>query len=290
MLNNKAASSENGGLVKPSRLDSLSLNNPYELETRLGRSGVSFANPFNTSIATGNTYKSNTLLWKQTYDLGQKDSIVKDTVVIHLFYPRLRFQNEIKYESSAFLFEDNYPNSAAYLKYFNCDIGGNEIVKFQDDWSVLTNEFSIVSYPQKNNSNQFLQIGQGYTNLTTSLDNQKSWNNYDIYTFGVYKNKTRNQLWDLLAAGKLYLNGYDAGDYDANFYLTRILSKKGNYLKLSFQNNNRTPSANYLGVTNFPLTSLKGIQKENIINVMGETGNRKTGWKLAGSYELINNY
>ena len=142
----------------------------------------------------------------------------------------------------------------------------------------------------KNNSNQFLQIGQGYTNLTTSLDNQKSWNNYDIYTFGVYKNKTRNQLWDLLAAGKLYLNGYDAGDYDANFYLTRILSKKGNYLKLSFQISNRTPSANFLGVTNFPLASLKGIQKENIINVMGETGNRKTGWKLAGSYELINNY
>ena len=30
MLNNKAASSENGGLVKASKLDSLSLNNPYE--------------------------------------------------------------------------------------------------------------------------------------------------------------------------------------------------------------------------------------------------------------------
>jgi hypothetical protein len=290
MLNNKAASSENGGLINAAKLDSLSLNNPYELETRLGRSGVSFANPFNTSIATGNTYKSNTLLWKQTYDFGQKDSIVKDTIVIHLFYPRLRFQNEIKYESSEFLFQDNYPNSAAYLKYFNCAIGENEIVKFQDTWTALTNEFSIVSYPQKNNSNQFLQIGQGYTNLTTSYNNQKSWNNYDIYSFGVYKNKTRNQLWDLLAAGKLYLNGYDAGDYDANFYLTRILSKKGNYLKLSFQNSNRTPSANYLGLTNFPLTSLKGIQKENIINVSGETGNRKTGWKLAGTYELINNY
>jgi hypothetical protein len=290
MLNNKAASSENGGLVKPSRLDSLSLNNPYELETRLGISGVAFANPFNTSIASGNTYKSNTLLWKQSYDLGQKDSIVKDTVVIHLFYPRLRFQNEIKYENSEFSFIDNAPNASSYLKYFNCDIGGSAIVQFIDKWSVLTNEFSMVSYPQKNNSNQFLQVGQGYTNLNTTLDNQKTWNNYDIYAFGVYKNKTRNQLWDLLTAGKLYLNGYHAGDYDAQFYLSRLLSSKGNYLKLSFQNSNRTPSTNYLGITNYPIISLKSIQKENIINVSGETGNRATGWKLGGSYELINNY
>lgn len=290
MLNNKAASSENGGLVKASLLDSLSLNNPYELETRLGVSGIAFSNPFNTSIATGNTYKSNTLLWRQSYDLGQKDSIVKDTIVIHLFYPRLRFQNEIKYESSEFSFIDNAPTASNYAQYFNYNIGTNTIVKFVDAWSVLTNEFSIISYPEKNNANQFLQFGQGYTNLNTTLTNQKTWNNYDIYGFGVYKNKTRNQLWDLSLVGKLYLNGYHAGDYDAQFYLSRVLSTQGNYLKLSFQNSNRTPSANYLGITQYPISSLNNIQKENIINASGETGNNKSGWKLAANYELINNY
>ena len=290
MLNNKAASSENGGLIKASLLDSLALNNPYELETRLGVSGIAFSNPFNTSIATGNVYKSNTLLWRQTYDLGQKDSIVKDTIVIHLFYPRLRFQNEIKYENSEYSFLDKAPNAARYANYFNFNTDTNTIIKFVDAWSALTNEFSIISYPQKNNANQFLQLGQGYTSFNTTLANQKSWSNYDIYTFGKYKNKTRNQLWDLLIAGKLYLNGYHAGDYDAQFYLSRLLSTKGNYLKLSFQNSNRTPSANYLGITQFPIITLNGIQKENIIDFSGETGNPKTGWKLAGNYELVNNF
>ncbi len=290
MLNNKAASSENGGLIKPSLLDSLSLNNPYELETRLGVSGIAFSNPFNTAIATGNIYKSNTLLWRQTYDFGQKDSIVKDTMVIHLFYPRLRFQNEIKYENSEYSFSDKAPKAANYANYFNFNTDTNTVIKFVDAWSVLTNEFSIISYPQKNNANQFLQLGQGYSILNTTLSNQKKWSNYDIYSFGTYKNKTRNQLWDLFIAGKLFLNGYHAGDYDVQFYLSRLLSSKGNYLKLSFQNSNRTPSTNYLGITQFPLIALTGIQKENILNFSGETGNRKSGWKLAANYELINNF
>ena len=47
MITNKVASSENGGLIKSDLLDSLSLGNPYELDTRLGVSGMTFKNPFN---------------------------------------------------------------------------------------------------------------------------------------------------------------------------------------------------------------------------------------------------
>lgn len=290
MLTNKEASSENGGLVKAALLDSLSLNNPYELETRLGVSGASFRNPFNTTIATGSTYKNNTYLWRQTYDFGQKDSIVKDTVVIHLFYPRLRLQHEIKLESSQFVFEDKTPNDINYLKYFNYTSLPNSAVRFADNWNLVTNDFSLISYPQKNNSNQFLQTGVGYTYLSTTLLGAQKWAEYDLYGFGVYKNKTRNQLWDLLASGKLFLNGYHAGDYDAQFYLSRIVSAKGTYLKLSFQNSNRTPSTNYLGITQFPIVSLKGIQKENTVDMMGELGNTSTGFRASFNYQLINNY
>ena len=290
MLTNKAASSENGGLVKAALLDSLSLNNPYELETRLGVSGASFRNPFNTNIATGSTYRNNTYLWRQTYDLGQKDSIVKDTVVIHLFYPRLRFQNELKLESNQFVFEDRAPNELNYLEYFNYKNLPSTAVKFADSWNLVTNDFSLISYPQKNNSNQFLQVGSGYTHLATTLLNLQKWTDYDIYGFGVYKNKTRNQLWDLIASGKLYLNGYHAGDYDAQFYLSRILSTKGTYLKLGFQNSNRTPSTNYLGLTQFPINALKGIQKENTIDMLAETGNAAKAFRVSFNYQLINNY
>jgi len=290
MLANKAASSENGGLVKASLLDSLSLNNPYELETRLGVSGASFRNPFNTSIATGSTYKNNTYLWRQTYDLGQKDSIVKDTVVIHLFYPRLRFQNEIKLESNQFVFEDRATNDISYLKYFNYNTDPNTNIKFADNWNIVTNDFSLISYPQKNNSNQFLQVGSGYAHLATTLLHLQTWSDYDLYSFGIYKNKTRNQLWDLLASGKLYLNGYHAGDYDAQFYLSRILNTKGTYLKIAFQNSNRTPSANYLGLTQFPIYPLIGVQKENTVDLNGELGNNKKGFRVSFNYQLINNY
>ncbi|MSQ38321.1 MAG: hypothetical protein EXR19_02000 [Chitinophagaceae bacterium] len=290
MLTNKAASSENGGLVKASLLDSLALNNPYELETRLGVSGASFRNPFNTTIATGSTYKNNTYLWRQTYDLGQKDSIVKDTVVIYLFYPRLRFQNEVKLESNQFVFEDRAPNELNYLQYFNYQSKSNSNYKFVDNWNLVTNDFSLISYPQKNNSNQFLQVGSGYSHLATTLSNLQSWSDYDLYGFGVYKNKTRNQLWDLLASGKLYLNGYHAGDYDAQFYLSRILNSKGTYLKIAFQNSNRTPSTNYLGLTQFPINALKGIKKENTIDMNGELGNAAKGFRVSFNYQLINNY
>ena len=290
MLSNKVASSENGGLTNGALLDSLSLNNPYEVETRLGVSGLTFKNPFNTTIATGTTYKDNTFLWKQSYDIGQKDSIVKDSTTIYMFYPRLRFQNEIKFTTSQYYFGDKNPDSIRYQKYFGFTIKPDAIIEFQDTWNILNDEFSLISFPQKNNSNQFLQIGAGYTSYTTSFLYQGSWSQYDLYGFGTYKNKTRNQLWDMLANGKLYLNGFHAGDYEAQVYLSRILNKKGSYLKLSFQNYNRTPSANYLGQTQFPIIGLVGIKKENTIDVMGSIGNYRSEWKLQANYQLINNY
>jgi len=290
MLSNKIGSSENGGLINGALLDSLSLNNPYELDTRLGVSGLSFKNPFNTSITTGSTYKDNTLLWKQTYDIGQKDSIVKDTVTTYMFYPRLRFQSELKYTSSQFLFADNKPDSLMYQQYFGYTLKPGAEMMLQDTWNKLSEEFSLVSFPEKTNSNQYLQLGGGYQTYHVSFMNKPSWSNYDLYAFGVYKNKTKNQLWDMLAAGKLFLNGFYSGDYEAQVYLSRILNDKGNYIKLAFQNFNRTPSANLLGYTQFPIKALPGITKENTIDMMGVLGNQRKEWRLQVNYQLINNY
>ena len=290
MLNNKAASSENGGLIKASRLDSLALNNPYELETRLGVSSASFRNPFNTNISTGSIYQDNTLLWKQTYDLGQKDSVVKDTVTTYLFYPRLRFQNEIKYQQQTFLFQDANPNALNYANYFNYPYQFNGSIKFKDQWNILSNEFSLISYPQKNNSNQFLQIGAGLSNQSGIFLNRTAWSAQDSYGFGAYKNKTKNQVWDIDLTGQLYLVGYHAGDYLAKASLTSLLNKKGNYVQLSFNNVNRTPSTNAMGITDFPVFGLSNIKKENHIQLIASTGNIKKAWKTSVTYQLINNY
>ncbi len=290
MLFNKTASSENGGLKNGALLDSLSLNDPFELDTRLGVSGASFRNPFNTSIATGTTYSQNTFAWRQSYDFGQKDSIVKDTIVTHLFYPRLRLQNEIKYLSSQYSFADATPSVENYMQYFGVLYDPKYSVKFTDNWKVLSNEFSIISYPEKMNSNQFLQVGAGYAQMNATYPSQDGWSNYDIYGLAVYKNKTRNQLWDLLASGNLYLNGFHAGDFNAQASLSRILTKQGTYVQLSFQNTNRTPSLNTIGFTQFPINGLTTISKENATILDGVVGNRANGWKVAASYQLIQNY
>jgi hypothetical protein len=290
MLFNKTASSENGGLINANLLDSLALNDPYELNTRLGVSGASFRNPFNTNIATGTTYSQNTIAWKNSYDFGQKDSIVKDTVVIHLFYPRLRLQNEVKLLTNQFSFGDASPSAANYLQYFGAVFDKIDTLKFTDKWNVLSNEFSLISYPEKMNSNQFLQLGSGYTQMTASFLGKKGWNSYDIYGFAVYKNKTRNQLWDLNANGKLFLNGFHAGDYNAQVSLSRTLSKKGTYLQVSFQNLNRTPSFNTLGYTQFPIKGLATINKENTTILNGVFANKQKGWEAAVTYQMIQNY
>ena len=289
MLLNKSASSENGGLVNSNLIDSLSLNNPYELETRLGISGVSFRNPFNTSIATGTTYKEQNFVWKQTYDIGQKDSVVKDTVTTYLFYPRLRFQNEIKYQSNQFAFADANPLALNYEQYFNYKLPVGDAMLFQDQWKRFTNEFSLVSFPEKTNPNQFLQVGLGYQQLNFK-DTLKNWSNHDVYGLGVYKNKTKNLRWDIQASGKLFLNGYHAGDYEALFSLTSVFNKKGDQVALWLQNSNRTPSFNRLGITAFPISRLSTIDKENIIELGAMWDQKSRGLTASFQYKLIQNF
>ena len=289
MLMNKSASSENGGLVNSNLIDSLSLNNPYELETRLGISGVSFRNPFNTSIATGTTYKEQNFVWKQTYDVGQKDSVVKDTVTTYLFYPRLRFQNEIKYQSNQFAFADANPLALNYEQYFNYKLPVGDAMLFQDQWKRFTNEFSLVSFPEKTNPNQFLQVGLGYQQLNFK-DTLQSWSNHDVYGFGVYKNKTKNLRWDIQASGKLFLNGYHAGDYEALVSLTSVFNKKGDQVALWLQNSNRTPSFNRLGITAFPISKLSTIDKENIIELGAMWDQKSRGLTASFQYKLIQNF
>ena len=289
MLSNKSASSENGGLANSALIDSLSLNNPYELETRLGISGASFRNPFNTYIATGSTYKEQNFVWKQTYDIGQKDSLVKDTVTTYLFYPRLRFQNEIKYQSNQFVFGDANPSELNYQQFFNYKLPVGNTMLFQDNWKRFTNEFSLVSFPEKTNPNQYLQIGLGYQSLNFK-DTLQTWSNNDIYGLGVYKNKTKNLRWDIQASGKLFLSGYQAGDYEAQFSLSRILNNKGDQLALWVQNSNRTPSFNRLGITAFPISKLSTIDKENIIELGAMWDQKSQGLTASFQYKLIQNY
>jgi hypothetical protein len=291
-ISNKASSSENGGLQDISKLDSLALNDPYELETRLGRAGAVIRNPFNTAVSTGNLYKSTTLLYRHHIDFGPRDSIVTDSVTYKIFYPRFRIEHTFRYTGSSYSFFDNNVDSAGYRKYFNVTIPNNVTVLFKDGWTDLKNEFSLISFPEKNNLAQFLKAGIVVQNLQAKFyDSIQGPRYHNISLIGEYRNRTRNQVWDIEANGEFYLNGFNSGDYGVRINMKRKLGTKNGYLQLGFQNVNRSPSFLLNTASSFPvLNRTAGFGKENIIRFYGQYENPRHGWKLGGEYFAVNNY
>lgn len=292
-LSNKHASSENGGLQSKGELDSLTgtLNDPYELNTKLGSPTLYTPNPFNTTVNTGNIYKESNLLYRQQYDLGTKDSIVTDSSIIRLFYPRFRLQHTIQYGTNDYRFLDNNiaADSANYVKYFNYHPTTDTLL-FHEHWTKISNEFSIISFPDKNNQSQYAKLGAIIQNMKLVANDVTSHNFYDISAIGEYRNRTRNKLWDVIANGQLYLNGLNAGDYQAYVSLKRQLSKRLGSLQIGFQNVNRTPSFIYNSETAFPIQQHSSFTKENTTHVFATYDNAKAGIKLSGDYYLVNNY
>jgi len=288
-LSNKHASSENGGLVDKNKLDSLALNNPYELETRLGASSYYTVNPFNTTVNTGNIYKESNFLYRHQYDLGIKDSVVTDSVTIHLFHPRFRMQHTFQYGINEYSFIDYNVTDSNYSKYFNASVSGTSIA-FKDRWKKIINELAIITFPDKNNQSQFAKLGMIVENRWLTTNDSLKYSFYNIAAEGEYRNRTRNNIWDVIANGQLYLNGTNAGDFNAFLSLKRQLSKKAGSIQLGFQNANRTPSFVYNSLTSFPVLPHSAFLKENNTRIFANYYNKNAGIKLSADYYLISNY
>ena len=289
-LSNKNASSENGGLQSPSKLDSLSLNDPYELETRLGKSAAASRNPFNTSVSTGNIYTGSQFVIRQQFDLGKKDSSVVDSVTYRIFYPRLRLQHTLSVASSAYQFLDNYVDSSRYQLYFNKPVASGKSINYKDSWQDITNEFSVLTFPDKNNQSQYLKTGIAYQALKGTFDTTSTISFYNIYAVGAYKNRSRNKVWDIDAHANLYLNGQNAGDYEAAVYLQRYLGTKAGYLTLGFNNVNRSPAFVLDPLSSFGINANTSFAKENSIKLMAKYEKPNRHLSFTANYYGINNY
>jgi hypothetical protein len=295
-ISNKTAASENGGLRDAKQLDSLSasLNDPYSLETRLGNAGAASRNPFNTSVNTGNTYSNTSFLYKHHYDLGQKDSTVTDSMVYHFFYPRFRIEHALKFATSSYSFSDIAADSTLYSTYFNYKIPNNpsgDTIRYKDKWTEINNEFSLISFPEKNNQSQFFKAGIAMQNLIGVFDTLTGKHNfYNIYGLAEYRNRTKNQKWDIEAAGQFYLNGLNAGDYSAIISMKRLLGSKIGSLKVGFQNVNKSPAFILNPLSSFPVQNRGSYNKENILRLFMQYDNAKIGWKLNAEYFAVSNY
>lgn len=290
LLSNKAVSSENGGLVNVKSLDSLALNNPYELETRMGKAGASSNNPFNTAVSTGNIYKETDFLYRHHFDFGKKDSIVTDSITYKIFYPRFRIEHNLRYTQQSFNFFDNNVDSARYKTYFNFTAKTGVNLAYKDSWSNFQNEFSLITFPDKNNQSQFFKASIAIQNLKGNFDTASSTSLYNVFTSGEYRNRTRNQVWDIEATGKFYINGFNAGDYSVFINMKRLLSKKYGYFNIGFQNSNRSPSFILNQLSSFPITNRINYAKENIIRLFSSYENPKKQFKLSAEYFAVNNF
>ncbi len=301
ILNNKLQASENGGILDDqSYLDSAIYKDRFTIPTRLGGDNAAGADFLSTNLGTSNKYTEVTLLLRQQYDFGRKDSLVTDSTVIPLFYPRLRFEHTLSYTSHKFVYEDAQlsgstsvykPDSTYYQDVYGYTINPGDTVYLKDRWKELVNDFSIYQFPDANNLQQFFKVGASIQNLTALLGTRPRESFYNIFGHAEYRNKTRNLKWDIEAHGKLYFTGLNAGDYEAYASLQRLISKKIGYLQLGFENVNQTPSFIFDPRSAFHLTGPNDdFKKQNSTHLFASLIQPAHRFKLSGDYYLLTNY
>ncbi|MES2882096.1 MAG: putative porin, partial [Bacteroidota bacterium] len=158
----------------------------------------------------------------------------------------------------------------------------------QDRWKEISNDFSIYQFPDAKNLQQFIKLGAEIQLLNGVLRNNQSL--YNFIGHAEYRNRTKNQKWNITALGKLYMTGSNFGDYHAYINLQRLLSQKLGSLQVGFENVNRSPSYIFNTTSNFYLAPPQGFSKENIVHFFGSFFQPKLGVQLGADYYLMTNY
>lgn len=296
VVGNKLLSSENGGIKDDlNYLDSAgTFDQRSNIPVKLGpiSQGVQ-RNFFSSDIATGTRYTNASYIMRHQYDVyGNKDSIVTDSSVIPLFYPRLRAELTTSFKTYNYRYIDKAPEGSIdyYKQAYGIDTP--HVFAYRDYWTDFTNDFSIYQFPDAKNSQQFFKAGAALQMLKGVFDTGTVTNRYhNFFVHGEYRNKTRDRKWDIEAFGNIYLNGMNAGDYNAHVSLKRLLSRKIGYLELGFSNVNRTPSFVFDSTSSFYVDSVyHNFNKENYTEIFGSFDVPSIKAKITGRYLLISNY
>ncbi|MBM3414936.1 MAG: hypothetical protein FJY20_00535 [Bacteroidetes bacterium] len=292
LLGNKMLASENGGIIDTANiLDDPIYKERFNIRTYLGGDNPFTSDFFGSRINTGNRNNEFTVLLRQQYDLGKKDSIVTDSTVIPLFYPRLRFEHTFRFDKNKYVFQDYVADSAYYKKYYDTALRKPlDSLVLIEKWRIITNDFSIYQYPDARNLHQFIKLGLTVQNITGELSSgQKTF--FNTLGHAEYRNRSRNQQWDIEANGKLFFTGFNAGDFDAHISLQRLLGKKLGYLQLGFENTSRTPSFVFDNRSSFYLQKTPAnLKKENSSHLFASYFLPSFRFRLTGHYYLVNNY
>ncbi len=282
MLGNTIKNSENGGIETDSLLKNPNYKSRFSVPVNLGSAANYAPNPFQSSVSTGNIYKDFTVFLRQTYDIGKRDSLaINDSTTEYLFYPKLRAQHSFTYSTYNYLYKDDQADSAIYKKWYDTIVKfGKDSFLVKEKWSVMSNDFTLLSFPDTKNSGQFISAGVKFENIKGEMKGNTR-NFYNFILHGEYRNKTRNKLWDVLAKGEFYVNGLNAGDYSAYATIARHINNKLGDIRLFFKNVNRSPSFIFDNASGFNFNNPSQSKKENIISFGADVSNPfiKLGFK-----------
>ncbi len=304
IIANKLKGGESGGILNDANyIDNPDYAERIRVDTKLGSDQGAGSGIFNTDVPTGNNYEDFNALMRHQYDLGRKDSLVNDSTVIPLFFPRVRLEHTIRYSTYKYLFSDASPRAQYYSDYYNQSVVSSPFRR-EDFWKELMNDFSIYTFPDEKNTQQFLKLGVALQNLTgifrdgltettdgVNYADDKTNKGYNIIGHGEYRNRTKNQRWDLLARGNLHFVGMNAGDYDASASIQSSFGEKIGSLRLGFENVNRSPS--YITNANSSFYYMKdtvNLKKENSTHLYATLYQPLIKLRLTGHYYLVNNY
>jgi hypothetical protein len=279
LVGNTIKNSENGGIVNDSSLSDPNKKKRYAVDVNLGNAAAFTPNPFNATVNTGNIDKDFTFFLRQTYDIGKRDSIaINDSTTEYLFYPKLRAQYTFSYSSYKYQYRDVAADSTLYKSWYDTILATPTYnFSVMEKWSVISNDFSLLQFPDTKNSAQFLLAGAKIENIKGQFfkpGDTATKSYYNIILHGEYRNKTRNKLWDVILKGELYLNGLNSGDYMAYGTIDRYLNKRLGDIRIFFTNTNRTPSFIYNSLSTFNFRNNTISKKENIISFGAEAHNR----------------
>jgi len=292
LLSNALQSSENGGIQDESFLvnPNPAYDDRFNIPTNLASTAFSSRNFFNVKLSTGNRYVDRHLLLRQQYDFGKKDSIVTDSSVIRYFLPRLRVEHTIQSDGYAFrYFDEQSSGSTDFYKKNYGYLNIPDTVDLNSGWKILSNDFSLIQYPDAKNLLQFFKVGTSLVHYQSSPDSIRD-DFVNIVAHGEYRNLTRNKKWDMLLYGAFYAAGRDAGNYLVQAKLQRSLGEKIGNLELGFQNINRSPSRIFTEQSAFPILRLANANNENVTAVSGSLFLNKWKVRLTGEYFLQSNY
>ncbi len=293
---NKLNGGENGGITDPTLLKDPTYNQLRLIPTNLGgrdpRSGGSSF--FNTNIAVKSAYQEASFLWRHQYDWGKGDTIhVNDTTQYYKFDPVFRVEHTFTYTQNTYEFIDRQPDSITYPLYyhFNINTRSPDTVLTHHQWRTLTNDLSLIQFPLRGNMAHFIRLGAGFDNVIGEfLNSSITFQNLRLH--GEYRNKTKNQKWDLSAKGEFYTLGENAGDYLVAASLSRYLNDQLGNITIMAMNVNKEPSYvyRYFATNHNAIYKNDNLAKENVSQLQFRADNKRLQYNLVVNYFLFNKY